>query len=54
MKNKSKILIFRASPEIMKEVEKLIKDGFYNTKTQILDQAVREFLDLDHRKVRKK
>jgi len=54
MKNKSKkILIFRASPEIMKEVNKLIEKGYYNTKTQILDHAIREFLGLDHRKVKK-
>lgn len=55
MKNKkNSILIFRASPEIMKEVERLIEKGFYNTKTQILDQAIREFLGLDHRRVKKK
>lgn len=51
---KNDILIFRASPEIMKEVNRLIESGFYNTKTQILDQAIREFLGLDHRKVKKR
>ena len=54
MKEKKKsILIFRASPEIMKEVDRLIKSGYYNTKTQILDHAIREFLGLDHRKAKK-
>ena len=54
MKNKkNRILIFRASPEIMKEVDRLIESGYYNTKTQILDHAIREFLRLDHRRAKK-
>lgn len=43
---KKNVMIFRASDQIIKEIEKLVKSGVYRNKTEIINEALRIHLGL--------
>jgi len=43
---KTNIMIFRASEQIMKGIDNLVKIGVYRSKTEVINEALRNFLGL--------
>lgn len=44
---KKKLIVFRASDKIVERMERLVDRGIYRNKTEIINEALRDFLRLN-------
>ncbi|MEM5802045.1 MAG: ribbon-helix-helix domain-containing protein [Candidatus Aenigmatarchaeota archaeon] len=52
-KRNSNIITWRVPEEITKKLDEMLKSGLYNTRTEILNNALRDWLGLNKKKDKK-
>jgi Arc/MetJ-type ribon-helix-helix transcriptional regulator len=54
MKRSNNLMIFRVPQEIKKRIEELVERGIYKTKSEIVNEALRNYFGLNRRKVKRR